>query len=225
MRNRALRFPEAVDEISRFLGVDFKVNGNAHRSAENEITWDGSHKLTDLESEKIAIWRGYSKEFVQWLSDNELLRIHGSDSNAKIVFPVHFNGKIAGTHRRPVDWQGEGRCPWKIWPSKRDGGPGVQPLIIGNLSKAETVHIFESSWDMLAVSDKLSLHSTPGFAGFCTRGTGNVKFSHLFPRESLRFAFGNKTTGQAKNGPRRFPSLYRNRAVILSLRSQKNSGM
>jgi hypothetical protein len=37
MRNRALRFPEAVDEISRFLGVDFKVNGNEHRSSENEF--------------------------------------------------------------------------------------------------------------------------------------------------------------------------------------------
>ncbi len=81
MRNRNLRFPEAVDEISRFLGVDFKVNGNEHRPAESEITWDASHKLTDFESEKIAIWRAYSKEFVQWLSDNEFLRVHGLSRN------------------------------------------------------------------------------------------------------------------------------------------------
>jgi len=54
-------------------------------------------------------------------------------------------------------------------------------LIIGNISEAETVHIFESSWDMLAVSDKLSLHSTPGFAGFCTRGTGNVQLVASIP--------------------------------------------
>ena len=205
MRNRALRFPEAVDEISRFLGVDFKVNGNAHRSGENEITWDGSHKLTDLESEKIAIWRGYSKEFVQWLSDNELLRIHGSDSNAKIVFPVHFNGKIAGTHSRPVDWQGEGRCPWKIWPSKRDGGPGVQPLIIGILSDAETVHIFESSWDMLAVSDKLSLHSTPGFAGFCTRGTGNVKLPASIPARVSEIRIWQQNDGPGQKWAAQIP--------------------
>jgi hypothetical protein len=45
--------PQAVEEISRFLGVDFN--------------WDASHKLTDLESEKLATWRAYSKEFVQWL--------------------------------------------------------------------------------------------------------------------------------------------------------------
>jgi hypothetical protein len=45
----------------------------------------------------------------------------------------------------------------------------------------QTVHIFESSWDMLAVSDKLSLHSTPSFAGFCTRGTGNVQLVASIP--------------------------------------------
>ena len=30
-------------------------------------------------------------------------------------------------------------------------------------------------------TDKLSLHSTPGFAGFCTRGTGNVQLVASIP--------------------------------------------
>jgi hypothetical protein len=34
---------------------------------------------------------------------------------------------------------------------------------------------------MLAVSDKLSLHSTPGFSGFCTRRTGNVQLVASIP--------------------------------------------
>ena len=29
--------------------IDGKENGNGHMPAENEITWDASHKLTDLD--------------------------------------------------------------------------------------------------------------------------------------------------------------------------------
>jgi putative DNA primase/helicase len=170
MRSRNLTFPGAADEIGRFLGVDLSTHTHYQPNA---INWDRCARLAGEHVNRMAIWRGLSERFVNWLSEHDLLRVYGNNGSERWVLPVHMNGKVSGSHSRPIEWAGPDRCPWLIWPEKKKGGPGVQPLMIGDLANARSVHVFESQWDMFAVCDRLNLHETDGAAAFCTRGSAN----------------------------------------------------
>jgi hypothetical protein len=166
--SKNLTFPGAAQEIGRILGVDLSTHYQP-----NEINWDRCARLASEHVNRMAIWRGLSEQFVKWLSEHDLLRVYGNNGSERWVFPVHMNGKISGCHSRPVEWAGPDRCPWLILPEKKKGGPGVQPLMIGDLANARSVHVFESQWDMFAVCDRLNLHETDSAAAFCTRGSAN----------------------------------------------------
>jgi hypothetical protein len=110
---------------------------------------------------KLAEWRGYSVNFVQWLKDNALVGLHGEC----IAFPVQNDaGVVIGAHYRL-----EADGSWRFEPR----GSRVRPLVIGDLSTARHVHTFESQWDGFAVADKLNMHTTPDFAVIITRGAEN----------------------------------------------------
>lgn len=183
MRNRSLAFPAAAGEIGRCLGVDLEDHQQKRYSQNgaSPIDWAGCRKLTPAQEERLAQGRGYTVEFVHWLSEHDLIRATGSNGSLKWVFPIHLNGKVAGTHSRPVEWTGPGRPKWRISPDKEDGGPGVKPLTIGDLASAQAVHVFESQWDMFAICDRLALHLTNGIASICTRGSGNGKLASIVP--------------------------------------------
>jgi P4 family phage/plasmid primase-like protien len=185
-QNRNITDEAAVEEIERAFGIDFHANGNDHKRSSKDIAWMACHKLTPEEIQRMATWRGLSEPFISWLSENNFLRAHGSNGDARWVFPIHKGGKVAGTHSRPIEWTGRDRCPWLMLPKKDDGGPGVQPFVIGDLSAADQVHIFESTWDLLSVCDKLSLHQTGGAAAFCTRGAQNDKLVVAIPAKASR---------------------------------------
>src|SRR5260370_42369447 len=111
------------------------------------IDWASCVKPSDEQVQRLALWRGYSKPFVQWLVEPDLLRVYNKNGSQRWVFPVHLKGKVAGCHSRPIEWSGPDRCHWLILPKKEKGGPGVQPLTIGDLGRASRVHVFESQWD------------------------------------------------------------------------------
>ena len=118
--------------------------------------------FTDADVAKLATWRGYSLPFVQWLRERALVGKHGEH----IAFPIHDDaGSVIGAHYR---LKPDGS--WRFEPAK---GCRVRPLVIGDIAKARFVHAFESQWDMLAVADKLNMHTTPGFALLATRGAEN----------------------------------------------------
>jgi hypothetical protein len=187
MHNRNLSFPAAVDEISRCLGVDLEEQRQRDEYSKNgaAVDWAKCRKLTTEEESQLAAWRGYSVEFVRWLSEHELIKGYGANGDARWVFPIHLNGKVAGTHSRLAIWNGSSSSAWTIYPTKTKGGPGVQPLNIGNLKGATTAHVSESSWDLLALCDKLSMHQTDGFIALCTRGAANSKLASTLP-DSIR---------------------------------------
>ncbi len=183
-RNRNLLFLEAVDEISRYLGVDLETQNRSTRngSEPHSFDWASCVKLSKEHAKLLANWRGLSEQFVGWLIETDLVRVYTQNESDRWVFPVHLNGAVAGTHSRPVIWtRKDKRCQWTIYPLNDQGGPGMRPLVIGNLKEAATVHLSESTWDMLALCDKLGLHKTDGFAAICTRGAANAKLASIVP--------------------------------------------
>jgi hypothetical protein len=196
MNSRNLLFLEAVDEISRFLGVDLSsLNGS--KPQEKDWDWASCMKLSDEYAKRMARWRGLSEQFVQWLVETDLVRVYNKNGTQRWVFPIHLDGKVAGCHSRPIEWAGSER-DWLILPLKKNGGPGVQPLTIGDLASAQTVHVFESQWDMFAVCDRLSLHLTDGIAAICTRGAQNAKLARI--PDAIREAYlwlQNDAAGQS----------------------------
>jgi hypothetical protein len=174
-RNRNLTFPQAAEEISRFVGIDL-----SSRNSIPTYDWDSCVKLSNQHANRMANWRGFSEPFVQWLVETDLVRVYNKNGTQRWVLPIHLDGKVTGCHSRPFEWAGP-KHDWLILPEKKKGGPGVQPLMIGDLASAKAVHVFESQWDMFAVCDRLNLHKTDGAAAFCTRGSANGRLVSIMP--------------------------------------------
>lgn len=146
--------------------------------------------FTDDHAAKLATWRGYSPEFVQWLREEELIGLH----NGLWAFPVHGDGgKVLAIHYRIPPKTERERARWAYWPE----GVGVRLLVIGDMARAEYVAAFESQWDMLAVADKLGFHKggVPGWAFVATRGADNGKLlAGVLPKAATVLAFAQNNT-------------------------------
>ena len=96
--------------------------------------------LTDTHLEKLARERAYSREFCAWLKENGLVGIF----DGCIAFPVHdVQGIVVAAHVRAKDGS------WYYAPR----GAKVRPLVIGELTPGDTVHVFESQWDAFGFMD------------------------------------------------------------------------
>ena len=100
--------------------------------------------------EKIAKWRGYSSKSVEWLHAQSLIGLFDGDH---VAFPVHdAQTSVIGCHyRRNEDGS------WRYHPI----GTRTAPFVIGKLSTAKSIFVFESPWDMFALLDCLHWHDTP----------------------------------------------------------------
>jgi hypothetical protein len=115
--------------------------------------------LTDVHLERLGNERCYSRVFCQWLREKKLVGVY----NGSIAFPNGI-GTVAGVHIRQDD--GSGRY--------HPTGTKTQPLILGDLSQAKQIHLFESQWDMLAFADRTGNYEAPGVAFVATRGACNA---------------------------------------------------
>ena len=159
-------------------------------------TWRESlAAFTDDLAAKLATWRGYSPEFVQWVRERKLIGLH----KGLWAFPVHGDdGKVLAIHYRiPPKAEGE-RARWAYWPE----GVGVRLLVIGDMARAKYVAAFESQWDLLAVADKLGVHrkgGVPGWAFVATRGADNGKLlAGVVPKAATVLAFAQNDTAGRK---------------------------
>jgi len=67
---------------------------------------------------------------------------------------------------------GSEKSGWRYEPK----GRGMEPWIVGNLSKAETILISESPWDLISFTDCYELYRNPeSFAFIATRGASGAK--------------------------------------------------
>jgi Protein of unknown function (DUF3631)/CHC2 zinc finger len=115
--------------------------------------------LTESDLERLGSERCYSRAFCEWLHEKQLLGAH----NGCIAFP-NGNGTFTGAHV----WKG--KKDWFHHPS----GLGTRPFVIGSLSQAKQIHLFESQWDMLAFADRSGNYEAQGWAFVATRGASNA---------------------------------------------------
>jgi hypothetical protein len=117
--------------------------------------------LTERHLERLGNERWFSREFCSWLCGNKLVGLY----NDCIAFPVHNEaGTVVGAHYRLEDGS------WRYFPH----GIKTAPFIIGDLSAAKQIHVFESQWDALAFADRTDLYQTGGVAFIATRGACNA---------------------------------------------------
>jgi putative DNA primase/helicase len=129
--------------------------------------------FTEKHIERLAEWRGYSREFCAWLKHSGLVGLH----EGHIAFPVRDGaGSVIAAHYRQKDGS------WRYYPQ----GAKVRPLAIGELVAGEPVHVFESQWDCFAFLDVSGERS----GVIATRGAGNgALVSKLSPERSILYCW------------------------------------
>ena len=124
--------------------------------------------FTPADAQKLAEWRGYSLEFVEWMHQERIVGLF----QGKVAIAVHDEeGKVVRCHWRREDGN------WQYHPR----GGDTAPLIVGDIHDAGYTLAFESQWDAFAVLDSLGYHEDPrGYAAVITRGaTSNTDFSKI----------------------------------------------
>jgi AAA domain-containing protein len=155
----------------------------AHRQSSNgALDWPKCvEAFTDRQIDGLARWRGYSKEFVQWLRENGLIGIY----DGSVATPIIQNGSVVGAHYRLKDGS------WRYFPH----GIRTVPLIVGELVPGDHVHLFESTWDGLDFLDKSGYRS----GVVITRGANNAKLvADLLPQNSIVFCWTQNDPAGAK---------------------------
>lgn len=131
-------------------------------------------------AEALHSQRGYSHDFIAWLKEQKLIGLHQTKWGPALALPVLAeDGTVIAAHvknRQTKDNAPTGAPPWQYL-YHGDTSPGTRPLIIGDVTKAPKIWVFESQWDAFAVIDRLGLHSPeqdwPPIALFITRGASN----------------------------------------------------
>jgi hypothetical protein len=98
------------------------------------FSWNGATEaFTDAHAEKVAKWRGYSQEIVQYLRDKEMI----GNVDGLLAFRTE-----SGAHVRSKDGS------WFYKPTGQSS-----PFIFGQIEEGASVHCFESQWDAIAFAD------------------------------------------------------------------------
>lgn len=127
--------------------------------------WDRDYRPGTKQLEELALWRGYTFAFCEWISLNRYIGRAGP----YWVFPVHnAQGEIVAVHKR-LD-----KNKWVFSPGLKSLGLDLTPLVIGELASATSVQSGESQWDVLGALDVMGIHNGETIAGVVTRGAGNA---------------------------------------------------
>lgn len=194
----------AIDEIEKFfyyknagrLPVAEKDEGEifeeepANKAGQKPSAFDWDSEVQDIPEDILRDfmrWRGLSLAFCDYLQRSRLIGLyHG------IAFPLHLDGAIIGAHY----YKGR-KERWRVYPL----GTEMRPLVLGDLSVATIVHVFESQWDAFVLSDRLGLYKSDADAVIITRGAGNGRFvKGLINPGTTVYAY--KQNDELKNGRR-----------------------
>jgi hypothetical protein len=206
-RHRGWSNADACREYLRMAGVRQPVPSTALPSAAASVAaptpaapaplWAGwpacVAALTPEHRAKLATWRAFSPEFVEWLHSQSLVGLFDGE---RIAFPVlGADDSVNGCHYRLKE---DGS--WRYHPT----GIGTHPLVLGDPKAAGSVLVFESQWDALAVMDKLGSHSAAGLpdtAAVITRGAANGKLvAGLCAPDAIAYAWPQNDPPNLKTG-------------------------
>ena len=144
---------------------------------------DCGSAMISLHQIRIATYRGYRHEFVEWLVAEKLIGLWDN----QVAFPVcDQSGVVVGCHlRTSTDW----KYQWFTV-----GEHVVTPLVIGSTAVAKWAFIFESQWDAFAVMAAYGWDTDPKrYADGCviiTRGAENGKLvAGLLPQNCTAYAW------------------------------------
>ena len=118
------------------------------------INWNAYvQKTTDDDCNKLAEARGFRDEFCRWLRLRSLFAM----VDGQFAIPVvGLDGTVISYQHK--DSAGK----WKFLPGKP-----TSPLVIGDLTTAGMVLVFESVWDAFAFMDRLGWNTNEAaWAGF-----------------------------------------------------------
>jgi hypothetical protein len=130
-----------------------------------KFKWDKGYWFSSVCIDMICPWRGYCQPFVTWVDKH---RHFGCTKKGEWAFPVYHNGEIVAAHIRQRDGK------WRYYPTLKDLGINITPLIVGGLATAEKVFIGESPWDIFAILDKLGVQYGEPVVGIATIGASNA---------------------------------------------------
>jgi AAA domain-containing protein len=170
-----LRFIEVAREIGRITAVNVEEPATQYTTGKegryqtgNSIKpfeWDKGYRLSSAHIDKVCPWRGFSRSYIVWVDEH---RQFGCTKKGEWAFPVVVDGAIVAAHIRQHDGK------WRYYPTLKDLGISLTPLIVGNLATAEKVFVGESPWDVFAVLDKLGIQHGEPIAGIATRSAINA---------------------------------------------------
>jgi hypothetical protein len=162
-KHKGLSASEAIKLFLEMAGcgpiLDYQQSAT-NNCASSGFDWPACvDAVTESDLERLGNQRCFSRGFCEWLHKNQLVGIH----KGRIAFP---NGKrtIEGVHV----WSGDKN--WFYYPS----GVGTHPFVIGDLTQAKQVHLFESQWDMLGFADRSGNYAAESVAFVATRGASNA---------------------------------------------------
>jgi hypothetical protein len=174
-RNTGLRFIEVAREIGSLTAVNVEEPATQYTTGKggryqtgNSIKpfeWDKGYRLSSAHIDEICPWRGFSRSYIVWVDEHRQL---GCTKKGEWAFPVVVDGVIVAAHIRQRDGK------WRYYPTLKDLGISLTPLIVGELTTAEKVFVGESPWDIFAVLDKLGIQHGEPIAGIVTRSASNA---------------------------------------------------
>jgi hypothetical protein len=179
MAARNVNFKTALCEAAEWTGCSLQGSNGKRPSpskAKSTPTLDWTRDVaafSDKHIERLSQWRGYSREFCQWLKQNRLVGLFKNS----IAVPVHDRtGNVVAIQYRQKDGS------WRYHPQ----GIRVRPLVIGELVDGDPSHIFESQWDAFAFMDLSGERS----GIIVTRGASNGGLvANLIPQSSTCYCW------------------------------------
>lgn len=189
MAAKGVDFNAARSALAQWLGIN--VTEAAASGQNGKFDWPacvgaiaGSAALREIET-----WRGYSRQCCNWLVERKLIGLF----HEKIAFPVtNRQGNVTSPH-----WL-EDRSAKKWLHFK---GVEASPLIIGDPKDANTIHLFESTWDGLAFCDRFEVHTQSDVCVIITRGAKHSqKVRGLIPTGKRVYAWPQNDAPDLKTG-------------------------
>lgn len=200
MLSRGVEFVEAAEALARIAGTGVLPDGArfvpkvrapvAEDGPPPELSGADLRRWTEgvayllgseEEQEKLAQWRGYTRETVRTLAKRGAIGMPLAFGVRRYAFPIEalrqnegvasdtdaLQRYQAGYHVRLPDREKEGKWYFNYTPT----GVGAWPYVLGEPRTAKAVIIGEGQWDMIACADALGMLGERDVAFIAVRGS------------------------------------------------------
>jgi len=143
------------------------------------------------EIQRIAHWRKFSPELIEWATKFRLLGLHDYLNVPREAFivkaPINKKGNLISTSihiRLAPNTSGNftDKASWRFTPT----GQKSWPFIIGTTHEAETIYLTEGQWDALALCEIMEWYKKPKiFESICVLGLRGAASGKLLDQYTI----------------------------------------